>query len=144
MEQIKQYLRYFDQNRFLFLFLADLAAKPEETLARVWRFLGVDPCPASAGVRVVNSAVEHYVRAHTTQKLRSIPGVSRLADAVPRRWREGAFRWFMRTRVYRWVARRHRPAPMLPQTREQLLARFREPNLELASFLKCDLTSWSE
>ena len=143
MQQIRQYLSLFDRSRLLCLLLEDLKANPEETLSRVWQFLGVAQRYGAEHLLSENSADEHFVRVQTTQKLRALPGVSFLADRVPKAWRDSVFRQFKRSPIYRLITRQHNLAPMLPETREWLLQRFAQPNRELAEFLQRDLSGWS-
>lgn len=143
MQQIRQYLRHFNRDSFLFLLFDDLVANCEDTVSQITEFLRVSPLEPSNCRFVANSGDEHYVRMHTTQKLRSIPGVSRLADGLPRSWRDFVFRFFKRSPGYRLIARRHKLPVMHRETRQRLLNLFEKPNHELAEFLNRDLSAWS-
>ena len=41
-EQIKSYYKYFDPSQFLFLLFEDFVKNPEESLLKVYNFLGID------------------------------------------------------------------------------------------------------
>lgn len=55
-EQIRRYLKYFDKEQFLFLFIEDLMANPDSTLAEIYRFLGVEQQRQSLAAKPFNSA----------------------------------------------------------------------------------------
>jgi hypothetical protein len=141
MDQIRQYLKYFDSDSLHCLLLDDLKVRPKETLAEISTFLGVDPAAAGSSL-LENSADEHFVRMHSTQKLRRLPGASLLADHLPRSWRDSAFRWFKRSAAYSWIADKQTLPPMHPATRQRLLEQFAVPNQELAEYLHRDLSAW--
>jgi predicted DCC family thiol-disulfide oxidoreductase YuxK len=142
MQQIRQYLTHFDRKDLLCLLLTDLVTSTEETLNTVCRFLGIRSATLDL-VSLDNSGREHFVRQHTTQRLRKIPGVSFVTDRVPRPWRDAAFGGFKASPVYRWIAQRHQLPTMSPKTRQRLLGIFEKPNQELAEFLERDLSHWA-
>ena len=142
MMQIKQYLRYFSRESLLPLLLDDLATNPSKTVSKVWQFLGITACPLEDSSCTANTGEEHYIRLQTTQRLRTIPGMSQVADVLPRSWREGAFRLIRLSPVGRYIAKRDKLRPMRPETRQRLLRLFKQSNHELAAFLNRDLASW--
>jgi hypothetical protein len=142
MMQIQQYLRYFSRESLLLLLLDDLATNPSKTVSKVWHFLGISACPLEDSSCIANTGEEHYVRLQTTHRLRSIPGVSQVADALPKSWRDGAFRLIRLSPVGRHLAKRYKPPPMRPETHRRLLRLFEQPTHELAAFLNRDLANW--
>jgi hypothetical protein len=55
-EQIRRYLKHFDMEQFLFLFIEDLMADPNSTLAAVYGFLGVEPYQHAVMGKTFNAA----------------------------------------------------------------------------------------
>lgn len=140
--QIERYLRYFPRESFLFLLLRDLVEEREETLERVQRFLDLPPRPLGGRPVVANRRADEHVRRRTTGALRAIPGISPLADRLPRRVRSGFFRLVRNSPLGRRIGRTFRLPPMRPETRRALAERFRDPNRRLGEFLGRDLSHW--
>lgn len=149
MQQIEQYLAFFDRDRFMFLLMEDLIDETAGVLHRVLEFIGVDAdVDLIDGDLVVANAArthhDHFVRTCVTRPLRSVPGVRQLAAAVPKSWRDAGYRYLARTAYARRVRERLMPPPMMSETRAELLGRFREPNRRLAAFLGRDLSHWDQ
>jgi hypothetical protein len=149
MLQIEQYLRHYPREAFLFLLMDDLILRPHETLGQVCRFIGVDESVdlAGPGAIAANRAVDHeeqYVRTQTMGPLRKIPGFEGLRRIVPRSIKDGFYRAVRRSPYGRWKHGRYTVPPMRPETRQQLLDRFREPNRKLADFLDRNLSHWDK
>ncbi len=145
VQQIKQFLNYFPRDSFLFLLYDDFAASPEAPLEACQRFLGVEVRDLLAD-GIVHSNMgdgEHYIRHHTTQRLRRLPGSRALADALPPKFRESAFRMVRNSPIGRHLAKKAEVPPMKPETRSELLKYFEKFNQELAEFLGRDLSDWN-
>ena len=145
---IERYLEYFDRQSFLFLLLDDLVAKPQKTIERVCDFLNIereiDLIPKEP--IKANLATEHrtwYLRSQITAPLKEIPGVSAMADLMPKKIRDSAYSILKRMPYKKYVEQQYLPQPMLPETRAMLLQKFQEPNQRLAEFLNRDLSHWS-
>jgi hypothetical protein len=144
MAQIRRFLRHFARDSFLFLLLDELKQQPAETMARVQRFLDLSVMPLTDEPIVANrSGDEHYIRQHTTRRLRRIPGLSALAERMSPSSRQALYELIHRSPVGRCLSRRHRLPAMLPETRTELLRRYERPNRELEAFLGRDLSHWS-
>lgn len=147
--QIERYLSFFPRESFLFLTLEDLVEKRSATLARVFRFLKVDATIDSIdrmpiAANQAQTHVDWFVRSRMTAPLKSIPGLARLASWLPQNARDAAYQLLKRLPYRSRIEQTYVPAPMLPETRRQLLEIYREPNRKLAEFLDQDLSRWNE
>jgi hypothetical protein len=154
--QIERFLPHYDRSALHVLTLDDLQADPQETMAVVHRFLGLDPLPIDAGSapRVENRADQRFARVsmhRTIRWIRRHPVFGRLRRLVPVSTRrelaarlrspEVAARLFER----RYETHRARLSPLRPETRRLLLARLERPTRELEAFLGRRLpASWFE
>lgn len=82
--RLDNYRRHVPANRMLVLFLEDLVARPEETLARCFTFLGVDPTARIPDVqrRLNPRGAKHY----DTERLRELrrdPAASAALGRIP-------------------------------------------------------------
>lgn len=151
MQHIELYLRYFPRESLLLLLMEDLIEKPEQVLATVCQFIGVDdtidliqdsPVVANEARR----SAEGYVRSRLTAPLKKIPGMKNVAHLFSREMRDAVYRGLRGIPFYgKWGEKQsYVPAPMLPETRTMLLERFRQPNQELAKLLERDLSHWDQ
>ncbi len=146
LRQIERYLRFFPKESFLFLDFDELRNEPAEALGAIQRHLSVeerDLSPQGESIVANPGGSDHFIRERTTQRLRKIPGVSLLADALPRSWRDAGYGLIKRTGFGKKLDQDGRVSPMKPETRAQLLELFEEPNQELERFLGCTLPKWS-
>ena len=143
MRQIDRYLRYFSKDSFLFLTLDELKAAPANTLAKLEAFLGIEPMDLLERGRIhSNERHSEFIRHHTTQKLRQLPGGALVAYALPEEWKNRIHDWIAGSAVASLLRKKHPIRAMLPETRTSLLRHFAEPNHRLAEFLNWDLSTW--
>jgi hypothetical protein len=149
MMQIEQYLKFFPRESFLFILMNDLIKQTEETLCNVFKFIGVDQIiyPFPEKEIVANRALEHssgwFIRERITAHLKAIPGIARAASLLPQEMRDQFYHQVLKKLPYsKRVEKKYLPQPMRPETRQMLLARFRESNQRLAEFLNRDLSHW--
>ena len=148
LKQIEKYLQFFSRESMLFLLMEDLIQKPTETLDKILSFIGVEreinliqESPIAA-----NKAIDHpewFVRQQLTAPLKSIPGVALAAGLLPKDVCDRAYQILKELRYEKWRKKQYLPPPMLPETRQMLLEKFREPNQRLAEFLNRDLSHWN-
>ena len=143
MKQIDRCLMHFPRESLHCVLFEELMTDHNNVLGALWSFLEL-PALRLEESPSVNSSSEVFVRHQTTQRLRAIPGVSYLADRLPRTWRNSAFRAVRKSFLGRSIAARHDRPPMRPETRERLLQTFEEPNRELEKFLSRDLSRWAQ
>lgn len=145
VEQIDRYLVYFPKKAFCFLLTEDLEQSPQETMTRVFGFLGVPTIELNRpGLRRNDAARQRQgkIRASTTAPLRAIPGLAAVASRTPRAWRDGVFRMLSATPYGKWMRARHTAPPMRPETRQALLKEFEPLNAKLARLIDRDLGHW--
>ncbi|MEX0654351.1 MAG: sulfotransferase [Phycisphaeraceae bacterium] len=149
MDQLAQYLPYYDRGSFLVLFNDDLAGDTAATLSTVCRFLGVEDLGEQLA-RVDTSwyrnarSVDGKVRDRVMAPLKANPLLRAAGRCVPQAGRDAIYRLMRRTAHGRRVARAFTPAPMLAETRLRLIDHFKPHNDRLAAFLKVDLSHWNE
>lgn len=147
--QIERYLPFFPRESFLFLTLEDLIENRSATLMRVFQFLGVNATRDSSDKTPIaaNQAQTHvdwFVRSRMTAPLKSIPGLMRLASWLPQDVRDLAYQLLKRLPYRARIEQTYVPAPMLLETRHQLIELYREPNRLLGEFLDRDFSRWDE
>lgn len=147
--QIKQYLKYYPSDRFLFLFFEEFIRDPKTALVRVTRFLGVN---TDVGL-VVDSALKEnlnkdkeawLIRSRLTAPLKALPGAQWVADRLSQEWRDRLYGLIRQLPARKKIEAQFIPPPMKPETYSQLLAHFRGPTRELATFLAKDLSHWDQ
>ena len=151
IQQIEQYLKIFPKDSFLFLLMEDLIQKPSDTLREIFKFLEVDETIDLVDRRSVakNQARDHaegFVRSKMTAPLKKIPAFSHAVGLLPQEWRDFAYQVLKALPYYgKWGKNQsYLPPPMLPETRQMLIEKFREPNQKLAELLNRDLSHWSK
>jgi hypothetical protein len=151
MKHIETYLEFFPRKSFLCLLMDDFIQKPAEVLSQICRFIEVDSeiDLVQGQVIVANSAQKDhnwFIRAKMTEPFKAIPGVPTLVTWLPQEVRDVAYELTKKIPFYQsWGERQsYLPPPMLPETRQKLLERYRQPNQKLAQFLNRDLSHWNQ
>lgn len=149
MLQIEQYLQFFSRESFLFLLMEDLIDNPINILKQICHFIGIDEeiNLVEDDPIVANKASDHaqwFIRSRITAPLKSIPGMTRIASLLPQTVRDTAYNTLRLLPNRHQVEKDYLPQPMLPETRQMLLEKFREPNQKLESFLQRDLSHWQQ
>ena len=147
MLQINQYLAHFGRDRMLFMLFEDFIQAPLPALLQVANFLGIDSAFDFIGTGEVkenlNKEKESWlVRSRLTAPLKSLPGGQFIADHLPLSVRDRIYSWLRRLPQRQKIEAEYIPPKMKPETRARLLEHFREPNAQLAAFLKRDLAMW--
>ncbi|NEP13288.1 MAG: sulfotransferase domain-containing protein [Symploca sp. SIO1A3] len=147
--QIEKYLKLYPRESFLFLLMEDLIEKPAETMNKIVSFIGADPGidVTQEGKVVANKAGDYsewFVRQQLTAPLKAIPGVKLATSLFPKEIRDRIYQGLKSWKYKGWVKEQYVPPPMLPETRQMLLEKFREPNQQLAEFLNRDLSHWDK
>ncbi|MGQ4646050.1 sulfotransferase domain-containing protein [Lyngbya aestuarii] len=147
MQQIEQYLRFFPKESFLFLLMEDLIQQPADILHKMCNFLGIDSGVDLVGEKEIkaNEGRHHnewFLRSRITDPLKKIPGVAQVAALLPQEARDQAYHLLTNLPYKQSMEEKYIPQPMLPETRQMLLEKFREPNQKLAEFLNRDLSHW--
>lgn len=147
--QIEEYLQYYSKESFLFLLMEDLVKKPEDTMTKIFDFLGVDSSlkVTQSGLVAANPGgkqPEWIFSKELTQPIKAIPGFSLAANLLPKWLRHQIYEGLKALRYESWSKQQYLPPPMLPETRQMLLNHFRVPNQKLANFLNRDLSAWSK
>ena len=151
-DHLDRWMALFDRDQFMFVLQDDIKRQPEETLAQVYRFVGVDP----AWVPPVTTAAGSKERRGTSPRsetaarwgakvyktldhkvyrpLKRTVGVERAAIMKDRLRVRSLLELAFRKKGY---------PPMNPATRAQLVERFTEPNRRLAAQIGRDLEHWN-
>ncbi|MGF1482411.1 MAG: sulfotransferase domain-containing protein [Cyanophyceae cyanobacterium] len=148
--QIKRYLQFFPQESFLFLLLEDLTEQPNQTLSAVCQFLGIaqDFDFNDQGTITANSGknwFEQKMRVQLTAPIKAIPGAEATAALLPRQWRDWVYHHLISGSFYgKQIKQQYINPPMLPETRQRLIAHYRPLNQQLSEFLNRDLSLWNQ
>jgi hypothetical protein len=131
--QLKPYFRRFGADRIQVHLFEDLVAKPDETLASIFRFLGVDPSLRSGGLVHTNlSGIPRNVPMAAVFSLRMRFG--RLASVVLPPEAKRRLKTFMEKSLDR--------PPLLSEHRKQLVDVYRDDIGELEELLGRSLQHW--
>ncbi|ACK70383.1 sulfotransferase [Gloeothece citriformis PCC 7424] len=149
MMQIEQYLQFFPKESFLFLLMDDFLKEPAKVLRQICHFIGVndDIDLTQEGSIVANSGkqnLEFRKRKKITAPLRQVPILSNVADVVPQTTKDSVYNLLQQFSYGKEIQQLYTPQPMLPETRQMLLEKFKEPNQKLAEFLNRDLSCWDK
>lgn len=154
LRQIERYLAVFERERLHCLTLDELEAGPAATLDALFDFLGLEPSSQTSRAPLVanrtGSRISYRKTDRLLARLRRTKGLSALIDLLPRNLRSNVRRWIVESPIAslatRRSQRRHRSrvSGLSPETRAELVLRFRAPTLELQEFLGRDLGAWLE
>ncbi|MEL7034516.1 MAG: sulfotransferase domain-containing protein [Cyanobacteria bacterium J06592_8] len=147
--QIEKYLEYYPRESFLFLLMEDLTQQPLQALNQICQFIGVRPDIdlTQSGEIVANQGKnqpEWYVRNQLTGPLKSVPGFQFLSRLIPKELKDQIYQMVRGFSYKQWKSAQYVPPAMLPETRQILIEKFREPNQKLAEFLNRDLSHWNQ
>lgn len=147
--QIKKYLEVYPKDNLLCLLMEDLVNYPEKTLNQIYNFIGVNPDVdlTTEGEIFANKGSEQregFVRESLMSPIKKVPGMNLISKLLPQEAKDAAYQTIKKIRYNKWKEQQYQPPPMLPETREMLLAQFREPNQKLAEFLGRDLSHWNK
>jgi Sulfotransferase domain len=147
-EQIERYLQFYPRESFLFLLMDDLIQNPDRVIKQTLEFIGVDPQYDSGQATpiVANKASDNpewFVRQQLTAPLKNIPGIQQIKSLIPKDLRDRVYQVLKQWKYKSWAETQYRPPAMLPETRQTLLDKFRQPNQQLAEFLDRDLSHWN-
>ena len=145
--QIEQFLAHYPREQLLLLRLDDLERDPRALVDRALAFLGLetgaDLAPDEAGVRNPGGVSEKVLRKNALGRLRRLPGVAPLVrSAVPRPWRDRAWRALRSTPWGQGLRAAYVPPPMGAEARAALLERYRPSNAWLRDEFGVDTSSW--
>lgn len=150
--QLERWLAHFDLSRLLIVLHDDVVARPHETLARVYEFVGVDPAfrpssatdrgadtrkgvePKSPAHEAVHRQVHAFLATRVFLPLKRTIGV-RAADRLKETLRA---RQLLSAAFYR-----EGYPPMAADTRRRLAERFAPDVARLSALLERDLSHWS-
>lgn len=142
IEQIESYLQYFARDQLLVILQEDLARAPRETLARIFRFLEVDPHPdidTSTRHDRAETFTRRLVNARAGELAPRMPALDRLARLIPpslkQRIEHVATVLVDMSRIIR---------PMSPACIATLKSHFRPFNRRLAAYIGRDLSHWDQ
>ena len=128
LEQLQRLHANFPSGSILVTLFEDLRDRPDETFARVCRFIGIDDSSPPEKLPVANPYRDYRPEWLWRNMYRY-----RLWKRLPRSWASALGRWMTREREF---------APLDPETRGRLAATFAPDNEALARWLGRDLSEW--
>lgn len=153
MMQIERYLPLFQRDQFLFLTLDELKSSPATLLQRTQEFLAIKPIDLAArsevtankwGDKVTETRIRGFIKG--LQNVRGLSGV--IKKVLPRATRQQLKDTLIQSNFLNSLFKtgrtdeKNRLSPLSPETREMLLAEFKEPTKQLEEFLGCELPGW--
>lgn len=147
-EIINRYLQFFHRDSCLFLLFKDLIHEPAKIVDQICDFLEIDRATELMQQTQIKANVsaqhkEWYLRSRLTAPLKEVPGLNRIASLLPQEIRDGVYNLLNQLPYKKSLEQTYLPQKMLPETRAALLAKFTEPNRQLADFLDLDLSHWN-
>jgi hypothetical protein len=133
---VREYLRYFKRDQFLFLLFEDLAAEHfQATAARLMEFLDIEPI----GIAPTRENVSRKIGARPLVRFkRTQRGLMRLLKSMlPKPWQQE-----LRDRYDRTISQPVAYPPMKIETRRMLLDLYRSDIRELQDIIGRDLSHW--
>lgn len=134
--QLEHYRRHFPLDRFLVVRTKDFAARPQETVAQCWRFLGLDP--ALAPEPAIERRNESYVIKGPLAWILRIPGSKKFVKLA---WKSIRGRLSPQSRATIKSRVSERPPGTPPDLRERLASEFSEEVRRLKDLTGVDLAS---
>ncbi len=154
LQQIRQYLRFFDRRQLLLLTLDELERDPRGVVERTLEFLGLSARPDMGDLtHRANEGGRSTARKQIKNALSAVrrwPVVAPVADLVPRQTRRDVYAFLVERAVRSFIGRRlmreqrSRLHPMKPDTRQRLLELFRPDTLGVQELLGQDLAAWQK
>jgi len=144
MSQIERYLKYFERERFLFLFQSDLWKNPRKVLGDITEFLEIKTVDLvkEGYVNKNVSGPDNFIRSKTIGKIYKIPGFRLIAKSFPEKKKDSMYRFVRHSIIGKRLEAQYQLTPMRPETRKRLLELFEKPNRELERFLGVKLSEW--
>jgi hypothetical protein len=135
--QLDRWLEYFPREQLLILFYEDWIASPRETLARVWRHLGLESLP-NATIRRLN-VTSGQPRWRWLEQIIAYDNIFRRCARrnFPLAWRDVLSRLIHSLNHYR-------VPPLDPEIRRELTARFYEDFGRVEELTGRDLEAWKK
>jgi hypothetical protein len=141
-EQLARYLEHFPSSSFHFVLFEDLVADPRPVVAGVLDALGLERRDLVGERPVWANAIDRKTRGRTAAAIRSVPGLGRLVDLVPRSARDKTYEALRRSPIGARLEGRYRAGPLDPRTRAALLERYEPTVREVEALLGRDLGAW--
>ena len=151
-DHLDRWMALFDRDQFLFVLQDDIRREPEETLAEVYRFVGVDPAWVPPVTTEAGSKERRGTSPRSESAARWGAKVYKTLDHKVYRplkravgdERAAVLKDQLRARSLLELAFRKKGyPPMKLTTRAQLAERFAEPNRQLAQRIGRDLSHWT-
>ncbi len=133
--QLERYLQFYPKSAIMVVTLRELGGEPQETMGRVFRFIGVDDSFYSDDF----TNPRHQSKKKRTKNafgffMSRVPGFDRLAQMPPRRWRK---------RIRKLTHSEIGKVSLPEADREKLADILREDANKLREFTGLDLGHWS-
>ena len=152
VDHLDRWMALFDRDQFLFVLQDDIKRGPEETLAQVYRFVGVDPTWVPPIATAAGSKERQGTSPRSERTARWGAKVYKALDHKVYRplkravgdERAAVLKDHLRARFLLEMAFRKKGYPsMEPAMKAQLAERFAEPNRQLAKRIGRDLSHWT-
>lgn len=150
-QNLSRWLEYFDRSQILILFFEDVKEKPEQTLERLYKHIGVDPSvaarvasrredqarsgtsPRGPVAERVRQGLHGFLTQHVYNPLKNLIGVPQATKV------KNALRL---RKIMEWAFRRDGYPDMSPETRSALRDRFASDIDRLEKLTGRDLSHW--
>ncbi|MBR8830901.1 MAG: hypothetical protein N5P05_000175 [Chroococcopsis gigantea SAG 12.99] len=148
--QIEQYLKYFPKESFLFLLMEDFVKDNHKVMMEIANFLGVDSeFYAENKEKIVkNSAtliVDVLARQEVNSKFKKVPLLNEVAKIVPKQVKDYLYKnVIIKSNYGQKIAKKYSTLPMLPETRQMLIEKFKPQNEKLSQLIQRDLSHWEQ
>lgn len=149
LEQIERYLQFYPKESFLFLLMEDLINYPMDVVTNIFDFVGVDSDVKliKEEAIVANKADDDskkFFRRYFRESVQGIPGIKSVTQLLPKSLKQSFYRIAYNLNPKKLYKQQYVPPQILPETRNLLIEKFREPNYRLSQFLNRDLSHWNQ
>lgn len=135
--QLEQFLPYFPQSSFYFLTSEDLSRKTEETLQKLFRFLGADDCFSDRRFSKVKHKTEDRRRKNAMGVWLSNTSAIQSLDKLPYDVREK-----LKAAIFYPFSERVQRPTIAPGLQAELIDYFRPDVERLREFTNCSFNDW--
>jgi hypothetical protein len=147
MDQVNQYLEYFDKEQILVIMFEKLVDTPQVELAKITSFLGINPFEDSVDQFLASNINSQYRREKVRKEIRKSlmnNGLARpFLRIIPSKVKDLLYnRVLSKLKLVQSFSQRFEPVPLTQLERDSLAASFKDSNMEISKAFKLETDHW--
>ena len=149
LDQINEYLKYYDSSSMYFMIFEEFIANPLEELRKLYLFLGISSEFISENFSEVreNISGDHFKSLATVsciEKIKKVPFVSKAINVLPKQISSKGRRLVNSFIIKKGIDKNYIPEKMSSKAKNHLTKLYMKPTVQLSEFLDRDLVNfWS-